>query len=274
MQIADQRKRQHNAEQIDGAMQDQRVGKRHRGVSNPLAAGQHNRHIIQTNIQAVEQNIRQLTFPTSDRQPFAHDQQDAVGGRAGIHCHAQVLRREIRRKLVGLRLSAQGHAQTMGERDLQTDKFAESGIVRQGIFHFPEQRSGGNHQLSPQLPGFDIARVTGVIAKTKEDRDGDPKNTERRDRQPNAQRGVPGQHDDHGNGEQKVKKQPGKNFGQHRTVPDKNQTQPVLLRTNNHSQLHREKRAVTIKRDRRHGCKYVKKLWHYCQTDTDRRVLQ
>jgi len=160
--------------------------------------------IIQTNIQAVEQDIRQLPFPASYRQPFAHDQQNAVSGRAGIHRHAQVFLGKIRRKLVGLGLSAQGHAQTMGKRNLQADKLAKRGVVRQRVFDFAEQRARRNHQLAPQLSRFDIACVAGVIAEPEEDRDGDPENTERRYRQTNAQRGVPGQHQDHDDREQKV----------------------------------------------------------------------
>ena len=57
MQINDQRKRQHDAEQIHRPVQDQRIGKRDRRIGDTLTASQHDGHIIQAVVEAVKQNV-------------------------------------------------------------------------------------------------------------------------------------------------------------------------------------------------------------------------
>ena len=114
-------------------------------------------------------------------------------------------------------------------------------IIRQGVFYLAKQRARRYHQLPPKQTRLNVARITGVIAKSQEDGDSHAQNAERRDGKPDTQRGVPRQHDNHGDGKQEVKQQSGINFGKYRTMPDKNQLQPVLLRTNNHNQLQKSK---------------------------------
>ncbi|KAI3490218.1 hypothetical protein L1887_45676 [Cichorium endivia] len=54
VQIHNQRERQHDAEQIHRAVQNQRIGKRHRRCGNALAAGKDDGHIVQTVVQAQD----------------------------------------------------------------------------------------------------------------------------------------------------------------------------------------------------------------------------
>ena len=80
MQIADQGERQQRTEQVDGTLQDQGIGERHRGGGQPFTTAQHVRQLVEFVVHQPVSDVAELARLPQLANFVAGQQQDPVGG--------------------------------------------------------------------------------------------------------------------------------------------------------------------------------------------------
>ena len=215
------------------------IGIRNRRTGNALARADHLRQRAQAAVHRLQLQVADPAVAVCLAGGFAEPQQQHGRFEA---CAADALGHFGRQQPVQIGLGivvAQLVAQRVGKGDLAVDHVpAAVGMQRRHQRqHLSRQRPGIDQQAAPVLARFPEPAVADAVAEAEKDRQRQPHQRERLQVQhfPGKQVGPPrrGQHAEHRNGEHDAQLR--QDAAENRAVPDEQQLQRRLVRTDDHA---------------------------------------